>query len=316
MSQSIDTATGQMARDVLAGLKASPKTISSRWLYDRRGSELFEEITGLEEYYPTRTELSIFRAHAADMAAAIGPRSVLVEYGAGALVKTRLVLDALQDPLAYVPIDISGAFLRDAASGLQADYPGLDVHTVVADFTRPVDLGSAPGVDGGRVGFFPGSTIGNLTDPMILDFFRSASASLGASARFLLGVDLKKDPTILIPAYDDARGVTAAFNLNLLRRFNRELGTDFDLDAFAHEARWNAADSRIEMHLVAKYATRVHLLGEEIDFPAGESVRTEISRKFEFSALDTLLEAAGWRRSQTWQDARGYFAVTLLEQVG
>lgn len=301
-----------MAADLLAGLTATPKTISSRWLYDRRGSELFEEITGLEEYYPTRTEHAIFKDHAADMAEAIGPGAVLVEYGAGALVKTRLVLDALEAPRAYVPIDISGPFLRDAAAGLQADYPDLDIHPVVADFTKPVDLSDAPGAKGGRVGFFPGSTIGNLENAEIVEFFRAARSSLGQTARFLLGVDLKKDPAILVPAYDDARGVTAAFNLNLLERFNRELGTDFDPTAFAHEARWNEAESRIEMHLVAERGTDVRLNGQEIAFQAGESVRTEISRKFEFAALDRLLDQAGWRRENTWQDENSYFAVTLL----
>ncbi len=301
-----------MAADLLAGLTATPKTISSRWLYDRRGSELFEEITGLEEYYPTRTEHAIFQDHAEDMAEAIGPGAVLVEYGAGALVKTRLVLDALEAPRAYVPIDISGPFLRDAAAGLQADYPGLDIHPVVADFTEEVDLSDAPGAEGGRVGFFPGSTIGNLENHEIVAFFRAARSSLGRNARFLLGVDLKKDPAILVPAYDDARGVTAAFNLNLLERFNRELGTDFDVSAFAHEARWNEDEGRIEMHLVARRDTSVRLDGHEITFRAGESVRTEISRKFEFAALDRLLDQAGWRRENTWQDEKGYFAVTLL----
>lgn len=301
-----------MAVDLLAGLTASPKTISSRWLYDRRGSELFEEITRLEEYYPTRTEHGIFQAHAGEMAAALGPDVVLVEYGAGALVKTRLLLDALDRPRAYVPIDISGPFLRDAARDLQKDYPGLDIRPVVADFTKPVDLTGVPGAEAGRVGFFPGSTIGNLTDAQIAAFFRAARESLGPSARFLLGVDLKKSPDILLPAYDDAEGVTAAFNLNLLTRFNRELGTDFEIDAFRHEARWDEAAGRIEMHLVAIRASAVTLLGREIAFSEGESIRTEISRKFLLEALDELIAATGWTRQATWQDEKGFFAVVLL----
>ncbi|MCI4645154.1 MAG: L-histidine N(alpha)-methyltransferase [Hyphomonadaceae bacterium] len=305
-------AKAAMAADLLAGLTAMPKTISSRWLYDRRGSHLFEQITDLEEYYPTRTELGIFDDHAEEMAAALGPDVVLVEYGAGALVKTRLLLDALTRPRAYVPIDISGPFLRDAAGALQAEYPALEVHPVVADFTRPVDLSDVPGARGERVGFFPGSTIGNLENSEITAFFRAARTSLGPRAKFLLGVDLKKDPAILVPAYDDAQGVTAAFNLNLLERFNRELEAGFEIEAFAHEARWNADESRIEMHLAVLRDTTAQIDGQSIYFTKGETIRTEISRKFELDALDRLLAPTDWTRSATWQDENGYFALVLL----
>jgi len=307
-----DPCESAFARDVLAGLSQPQKAIPSRWLYDRRGSELFEQITDLEEYYPTRTETAIFNTNAGDMAAALGPGIVLVEYGAGALVKTRILLDALDAPAGYVPIDISGPFLRDAAESLSADYPGLLVTPIVADFTGPVDLSTSPGDADQRVGFFPGSTIGNLTDAEIVKFFKAARNSLGPKARFLLGADLKKDPSILVPAYDDSKGVTAEFNLNLLMRINRELGADFDEAVFSHEARWNRSASQIEMHLVARAPTHATVCGRMFHFEAGETIHTEISRKFDYASLDHLLAEAGWRRERTWSDPKGYFAVTLL----
>lgn len=298
--------------DVLNGLAASPKVLSSRWLYDERGSQLFEDITQLPEYYPTRTETAIFKAHAAEMAAAAGARAVLVEYGAGAAVKTRILLDALEQPCAYAPLDISEDFLTGVAEGLQADYPDLDIRPVAADFMTPTDLSGLPDCGGRRVGFFPGSTIGNLTNPQIVTFLREARRALGPDSRFLLGADLRKSPDILIPAYDDAQGVTAAFNLNLLHRINRELDGNFDVSGFAHEARWNAAESRIEMHLVSARAQLVRIAGREFAFAAGESVRTEISRKFALPDLDALISQGGWNLQQTWQDEAGYFCVALL----
>lgn len=316
MSAESDSLAATMAKDVLDGLRADPKTISSRWLYDARGSQLFEDITALPEYYPTRTETAIFETHAGAMAQALGARAVLVEYGAGALVKTRIILDALTAPAAYVPIDISGAFLKDAADDLARDYPGLTVVPIVADFTKPVDLSTVPGASDQRVGFFPGSTLGNLTNKQIVAFLTAARAGLGRGSRFLLGVDLKKDPSILIPAYDDAAGVTAAFNLNLLARLNRELGADFDPCDFRHEAVWNEAESRIEMHLVATAPVTATLVGETIDIAKGEHIRTEISRKFDLAAIAALAGEAGWRIETTWQDERGWFAEILLVQKG
>ncbi|MEM1105159.1 MAG: L-histidine N(alpha)-methyltransferase [Pseudomonadota bacterium] len=300
------------ARDVLEGLAKPQKTIPSRWLYDELGSKLFEDITGLEEYYPTRTETGIFHAEAGAIAAAIGPRAVLVEYGAGALVKTRILLDALEAPAGYVPIDISGPFLEAASAALSKDYPGLPIAPVVADFTKAMDLSGVPGQAGLRVGFFPGSTLGNLDNWEIVAFFKAARASLGPEARFVLGVDLKKDPEILIPAYDDGAGVTAEFNLNLLTRLARELGAEVDAGRFAHEARWNPRESRIEMHLVAGGETSIQVCGARFSLAAGDSIRTEISRKFSLEDLDAVLAEAGWRREQTWLDAKSYFAVLLL----
>lgn len=309
-----DTLPGEAAflRDVLAGLGAAQKTIPSRWLYDVRGSELFEEITELPEYYPTRTERAIFKAHAPAMADAVGPAAMVVEYGAGAAVKTRILLDALERPAAYVPLDISEDFLRASAAALAADYPELTVHPIAADFSAPVDLSAVPDGAARRVGFFPGSTIGNLDDHAIVAFFTAARQTLGENALFLLGADLAKSPSILIPAYDDAAGVTAAFNLNLLARINRELGADFDLDAFRHEARWNAAEGRIEMHLVSAAAQTVCLAGQRFSFEAGETILTEISRKFDMDSLADLARQGGWQLDTSWTDEKRWFCVALL----
>ena len=313
MSRAIhDAADPAFLEEVCAGLARTPKVISSRWLYDETGSELFEDITQLPEYYPTRTETAIFTANAAQIAREAGPRAVLVEYGAGAAVKTRILLDALNAPCAYAPLDISEAFLATVADGLRADYPGLDIHPIAADFMSRTDLSGLPDCGGRRVGFFPGSTIGNLTDEQIAVFLTEARRGLGRDARFLLGADLKKSPDILVPAYDDASGVTAAFNLNLLHRINRELGGDFDVSAFAHEARWNNADSRIEMHLVSLRDQLVEVAGRQFAFQAGESIRTEISRKFELAGLRELARSGGWELQRTWQDEAGFFCVALL----
>lgn len=310
--QSPSDPLGEMAQSVIESLSGEPKTLSSRWLYDKRGSELFEEITQLPEYYPTRTETAIFQEHAQSMAEAIGPDAVLVEYGAGALVKTRILLDALERPQAYAPIDISGPFLAEASARLSGDFPQLEIIPIVGDFTRPLDLSALPGDPERRIGFFPGSTIGNLTDAQIQGFFTAARESLGPRAHFLLGADMKKDPGVLVPAYDDAAGVTAQFNLNLLTRLNRDLDTGFELDAFHHEARWNEAESRIEMHLVAGRRTQAQIDGFVFELETGESIRSEISRKFTLDALDTLLGKAGWKRDTLWQDEKRWFSVLLL----
>ncbi len=299
-------------QNVLEGLARPQKAISSRWLYDEIGSHLFEQITQLDEYYPTRTEAAIFQAARSEIAQACGAGAVIVEYGAGAAIKTRILLAALERPCAYVPLDISEDFLHAAARDLARDFPGLDIHPIATDFMTHTDLSQLPDCGGRRIGFFPGSTIGNLTDAQIGVFLTEARRALGPDARFLLGVDLRKSPEILIPAYDDARGVTAAFNLNLLQRINRELGADFDIAAFAHEARWNDAESQIEMHLVARQALRVHLAGLTFEFSAGESILTEISRKFEIASLARLAAQSGWTLDRQWSDPANYFCVALL----
>ena len=299
--------------DVERGLSAPQKSLPSQYFYDEAGSNLFEQITELEEYYPTRTEVSILRAFATDIARQLGANALLVEYGAGASTKTRILLDALEAPEGYVPIDVSEDFLLQTADGLRAEYPGLPVHPIVGDFM--VRLGLPDGASGTPVGFFPGSTIGNLDDDEITEFMQSARALLGDTGKFVIGVDLRKSPAILIPAYDDALGVTAKFNLNLLTRINRELGADFDLDGFAHRAIWNDAASRIEMHLECLIDQTVSIGARQFAFTAGETIHTEISRKFDLDALTALVSRTGWHLNQVWRDERDYFAVILLEAV-
>ncbi|WP_341197484.1 L-histidine N(alpha)-methyltransferase [Hyphomonas chukchiensis] len=304
--------TSPFRDDVLDGLTRKSKTLPSRWLYDERGSELFEAITRLPEYYPTRIETDILRDSAADIGGLIERGAALVEYGAGASNKTRIILDALKSPRYYVPIDISGEFLLTAARRIEAAYPALHVAPRVADFlgtlALPQLIQGAP-----RLGFFPGSTIGNLTDLEIHSFLARCKASLGTGARFLLGYDLRKSPDILIPAYDDAQGVTAAFNLNILARINRELGADFDLSQFKHVAVWNEAQSRVEMHLESLTQQIVTLGAVQIRFVPGETIHTENSRKFCQDTMRRMCSAAGWSTLREYKDADNQFAVVMLK---
>ncbi len=304
--------TDRMRREVLEGLGARRKSVSSRWLYDDAGSELFELITELPEYYPTRTETAILAAHAGEMLADTGRGAALVEYGAGASVKTRLLLDACEAPALYIPLDVSDTFDSLVSDALRTRYPGLTVRPVTGDFLDPQTF-PLEGVAGAPVGIFLGSTIGNLEDAGIRTFLRECRSSLGDGARLLLGVDVRKDAATLEAAYDDAEGVTARFDLNLLVRLNRELGADFDLDAFHHEARWNAAESRIEMHLVGERDLRVHIDDHAFDFHAGESLLTEISRKFAPGDIETLAAECGWRVARRWTDAASLFSVLRLD---
>ncbi|MEP3124376.1 MAG: L-histidine N(alpha)-methyltransferase [Nisaea sp.] len=302
-----------MLYDVLEGLSGRQKTLPSRLLYDARGSDLFEDITVLPEYYPTRTERAILTEAAPDLSRRIGAGAVLVEYGAGAWVKTRILLDALEAPAGYVPIDVSDDMLAKTKPLLQQDYPDLPIHPVVGNFLVPPPL---PDIDprARRVGFFPGSTIGNLDDADIETFLAGAAEELGPDGLLVLGVDLKKSPDILIPAYDDAQGVTADFNRNLLVRINRELGADFNLDAFRHEARWNEAESRMEMHLVSLADQSVTIGGRRFDFAAGETIHTENSRKFDQAQIERLLAASPWQISHDYRDSKDLFSVLLLER--
>ncbi|WP_156807779.1 L-histidine N(alpha)-methyltransferase [Henriciella marina] len=299
--------------DVISGLSRKPKSLPSRWLYDEKGSALFDEITELPEYYPTRTELKILRNKAGEMAEAIGPHAVIIEYGAGSLLKVRILLDALDRPRAFVPVDISASHLHAAAEGLNEDYPELIVDPIASDFMAN-NLGEAlPETPGRNVGFFPGSTVGNLSDAEIKRFLSNVRSDLGDTSCFIIGVDQPKSPDILIPAYDDAQGVTAAFNLNLLTRINRELKGDFDPGAFEHEARWNAEDSRIEMHLRSLKRQRVRVAGEVFDFEQGETIHTENSRKIALDRFEAMAAGCGWTLKRTWKDEDGLFAVLLLE---
>lgn len=288
-----DSETARFRRDLVAGLVRSPKVASPKWFYDAEGSRLFEAITRLPEYYPTRQEAALLRRVAPLWASRFGPGAALVEFGSGASEKTRIVLDAVPDLAAYVAIDISKAALDSAAERIADAYPALTVRPLVGDFLHLEAL--PPGIgQGRRVGFFPGSTIGNLERDEAIAFLTAAREQLGPDALFILGIDLVKDPGTLIAAYDDTAGVTAAFNRNLLVRANRELGAGFDVDAFLHRAVWNAADSRMEMHLVADRDMTVVIDGRRIAFMRGETIHTESSRKYTEGSVRELAGAAGW----------------------
>jgi dimethylhistidine N-methyltransferase len=299
--------------DALAGLSAPRKTLPCKWLYDAEGARLFEAITRLPEYYPTRTEMRILRESAPAIAAVVGPGAAVVEFGPGDGAKAALLLRGLDRPAAYVPVEIAPEWLDGAVGRVAAALPGLPVLPVVADFTRPFALprgiGSAP-----RLGFFPGSTIGNFVAEEAVGFLRRARTTLGPGARLLLGADLVKDQAVLEAAYDDAAGVTAAFNLNLLHRLNREAGADFDPAGFRHRAVWNAAAERVEMHLVSLRDQRVRLGGREIRFREGEGIHTENSHKYRPEGLAALAAAGGWRvAADCWTDPERLFSVWLLE---
>ncbi|WP_435417178.1 L-histidine N(alpha)-methyltransferase [Parerythrobacter aurantius] len=295
--------------DVLAGLAEPQKAIPARWLYDDAGSQLFEDITGLEEYYPTRAETEILKSHGADFARTIGAGRAVVEFGSGSSVKTPLLLSQI-DPAAYVPLDIAGDFLRASAEELSAGFPGLPVYPVEADFMRRVEL---PAEVGGlpKLGFFPGSTIGNMVPRTAVDLLRSMRETLGDDALLLIGMDLVKDRDVLVAAYDDARGVTAEFNRNLVRRVNRELGGTIPVDNLRHEARWDDDFARIEMHLVAQSDIAFEVAGRPFAMRAGESIHTENSHKFTRRSANMLLNAGGWTPVERWLDSRGLFSLIL-----
>ncbi|NJC05115.1 dimethylhistidine N-methyltransferase [Sphingomonas kaistensis] len=297
------------AQAVLEGLAQDPPAIPARWFYDEEGSRIFEAITDLPEYYPTRTEIGILRAAMPEIAAAVGRDRAVVDYGAGALAKTPLLLRGIA-PALYAPVDISGAHLRANAEALQEDFPALPIFPVEADFTRAFDLPDEVGKHP-RLGFFPGSTIGNLVPSSAVDLLRSFKQTLGTGALLLIGMDRVKAPERLVAAYDDAAGVTASFNLNLLHRINRELGGDIPVDAFAHEARWNAPMSRIEMHLVARRDLSFAVEGRTFRFAQGYSIHTENSHKYTAESARLLLLAGGWTPFKEWTDPAGDFALLL-----
>ncbi|MBW3616924.1 MAG: ergothioneine biosynthesis protein EgtB [Proteobacteria bacterium] len=299
--------------DVVDGLSKAQKTLSSKWLYDEEGSRLFEAITELPEYYPTRTELAILREAAPDIAAEIDPGAALVEFGSGASVKTRIVLNAAPQLAVYVPVDISLERLQAAAAEIRRDYPHLRVEPLAGDFTAGLHLPEAA-AGRPRTGFFPGSTIGNFTEEGAVGFLRSAASVLGEGAYLLVGIDLVKPEPVLLAAYDDAQGVTAEFNRNLLARANRELGADFDLEGFAHRAVWNPALRRIEMHLESLRPQTVRMDGRVYRFEKGETLHTENSHKFTVDGFSGLAARAGWRQDRVWTDAGRLFAVVLLKR--
>jgi dimethylhistidine N-methyltransferase len=306
----LDEPTSIFARDVIDDLSQAPKRLSPKYFYDATGSELFEQITLLPEYYPTRTELAILRDRARAIAAIVPDGAALVEFGAGATTKVRLLLGECR-LAAYVPVDISGDFLNTQAGTLRADYPQLAVHPVTADFTAPFELPQA--IEGmPKVGFFPGSTLGNFEPHEARAFLKSARAILGRGARMVIGVDLEKDERTLYDAYNDTAGVTARFNLNVLHRINRELGGDFDLSAFIHRAIYNRDRHRIEMHLISKKALTAEVLGTKFSFRPGESIHTENSYKYSIDRFETLARLSGWTLLESWTDAADMFSVHAL----
>jgi dimethylhistidine N-methyltransferase len=299
--------------DILAGLARPQKRLPSKYLYDDDGSHLFEDICTAPEYYPTRTERELLNSLMPDLDKLVEPGTVMVEFGSGACVKTRVVLDGVNGISSYVPIEICESWVMDIAQELREEYPGLKVFPVAGDFMTQVTLPAA--LDGApRLGFFPGSTIGNLTVDDAVKFLTIARNCLGPKGRLLLGVDMQKDVDTLIAAYDDAGGITRDFNRNILTRINRELDGNFDLKYFRHCARWNDDAKRIEMHLESLLDQTVSVAGRDIAFAEGETIHTENSHKYTVEGFGDLAARAGWRIAQSWVSPPPEFAVLLLEQ--
>ena len=307
----IETAS-EFAADVIAGLTAKPKYLPPKYFYDLAGSALFDRITKLPEYYPTRSELALLTKHAPEMASLLPPGAALVEFGSGSSRKARILLGAAANVETYVPIDISGDFLREDAARLKRDFPHLAIHPVVADFTAmtelPAEIAAKP-----RAGLFPGSTVGNFEPHEAAAFLRRARRILGAGSVFLVGVDLVKSPDILYRAYNDAEGVTAKFNLNLLARINRELDANFNLAAFEHHAFYNCERNRIEMHLASTKRQKVRIGDVTVEFRAGETIHTENSYKYSIDSFRALAHGSGWLPRAVWTD--GLFSVHALRMT-
>jgi dimethylhistidine N-methyltransferase len=301
-------------RDVLAGLSMRRKTLPCRWLYDERGSELFEQITRLEEYYPTRVETGILRLNAGEIAGFVGKGATLIEYGAGAGIKTEILIAALEAPRLYVPVDISGDFLDQAVISLRHRFPTIGIWPIVADFTEDFEIPAGIPLKG-RSAFFPGSTIGNLDHAETVSFLRRVHRHVGAKGTAVIGADLTRNIRTLLAAYNDGQGVTAAFNLNLLARINRELDGNFRLHRFAHEARWSRGNSAVEMHLVSLDKQTVTVGGQRFDFDSGESIHTETSRKYTIPIVSAIVESAGWYIDDMWTDPRQSFGVFGLASL-
>lgn len=299
--------------ELLAALSEHPRRIPSYWFYDEEGSRLFDRICELPEYYLTRTELAIMRAHVRDMAAALGPEIALVEYGSGTSLKTRLLLGALDRPRAYVPVDVAAEHLETAAAQVADAFPDVDVVPVCADFTRPFRAPAVVQAGARRVVYFPGSTLGNFDTEAARRLLAEMRDLVGSGGAALVGTDFRKEPRLLRAAYDDAAGVTAAFNRNALRHLNDALGTDFDPECFRHVAPWNEIDGRIEMYLVAVGRQVVHVAGRRLVIESGERLLTEYSHKYRPAEFAALAASAGWRVARTWTDPLRWFGVHLLE---
>lgn len=308
----MDTAADTLRADVLAGLRARPRTLPTKYLYDTRGSALFEAITRQPEYYPTRVELALLASHLGPIAAAVGPRVHVVEYGSGSGLKTERLLSGLEEPLAYTPVEISPAALEGCVARLRPRFPELAMLPLCADFTRPLRLPRPPHTPRRTLVFFPGSTLGNFVEAQALELLRAMAATIGEHGCALVGIDLVKDPAVIEAAYNDAAGVTAEFTLNLLARLNRELDADFDLDGFAHQARYVEPRERVETHVVSLRRQRVHVAGHGFDFAEGEAIQVEYSHKYRDETFQALAARAGLEVVDGWGGLEEGFGLRLL----
>lgn len=310
----LEPAASDLAADAVAGLAAEPRTLPCKLFYDKRGSELFDRICTLPEYYPTRTEIGILRERIGPIVEALGPNVQLVEFGSGSSAKTRILLDRLIDPVAYVPIDISREHLWESAERIQRAYPSLQVQAVCADYTESFTIPEPRRRPALRVVFFPGSTIGNFDEGEARRFLRRIADIVGVGGGLLVGVDLRKSESLLVAAYDDAQGVTAEFNLNALHRLNREAGADFAVEQFEHRSIWNRELGRIEMHLVSRVAQSVEISGQRFDFAAGEAIRTESAHKYDLEQFAAMADM--FRVERVWTDSERRFSVQYLVVEG
>ncbi len=310
-----DPQTNDFAQAVMEGLQAPVKHIPCLYLYDAKGSDLFEEITHVEEYYPTRTEISLLNAHVDEIEKMAGDNAVLIEFGSGSSRKTNILIEAMSNLNAYIPIDISDTALDEAKERLKKRFPNLKVLPVHADFHQSMDLPADDFSPAYRLGFFPGSTIGNLEKDEARHFLKRARGLLGPKSGFVIGVDLQKDLDILLPAYDDAKGVTADFNMNMLRRINRDLEGGFDLNKFRHVAKYNENENRVEMHIESLEQQNVNVLGVDVVFEKGETIHTENSHKYTVEGLKELVTEAGWSLTKTWIDDKNLFSLHYLTPI-
>jgi dimethylhistidine N-methyltransferase len=298
--------------EILAGLNATPKRISPKYFYDERGSQLFDEITRLPEYYLTGTEIAIMQANVEEIATLIGPEASLIEFGSGSSRKTRILLEHLHDLAAYVPVDISEEHLLESASRLRAQFPEIEVLPVVADFTKPFDLPSPKVMPRRNLVYFPGSTIGNLERPDALELLKVMHLEAGADGALLIGVDLQKDPGLIEDAYNDSAGITAEFNLNMLRRMNNDYGANFDLDGFEHQARYDAGKGRVVICLISRRDQSVTIGGTKLSIAKGEGILTEYSHKYTLDGFAAMAREAGFEVAHVWTDEEQLFSVQFL----
>lgn len=316
MTHSLQAALGEVdrefLRDVLAGLSREPKQLECKYFYDERGSRLFERITELPEYYLTRVEQTIMETHIEEMVAQIGPGVMLVEFGSGSSTKTRILLDQLEDAVAYVPLDISQEHLLKTADTLRGLYPDLEIIPLVADFTRKFELPESVSPRTHAAVYFPGSTIGNFTPDEVRETLASIAEILGPQGGLLIGIDLQKAPAVIEAAYNDSQGVTEEFNLNLLRRINRELGANFEIERFRHKAVYDEVEGRVEVFIVSRERQTVMISGSEFEFGAGEHILTEYSHKYTIEGFSSLAMEAGFSLHKSWTDHKGMFAVLHL----